>query len=641
MALILKDRVKESATSPGTGSVTLLGASVGFQSFSVIGNGNTCYYTISDQGGPNWEVGIGTYSTTGPTLARTTVLASSNAGSLTNFNAGTQDVFVTYPSERGVWLDASGNAIGLGTPAAFVGTNITGTASGLTAGTVTTNANLTGPITSVGNATSIASQTGTGTKFVMDTSPTITGATLTTAALNGTLGATTPSTVVATTGSFTGPTPTGSALAVRTTGGDAVSITTRATGLGGVISATDTTLATYANLDIICNGAYIKANNGATVLTISSTGLAVTGNLSATGTLTGITDLTTTGNTILGNASTDTLNVGNGDLIKDASGNLGLGATPTAVSTYRVLELNGASGGYLSFHNAGTEYGNVYGNASGVSLTATGALNASIWTNSTERMRIDSSGNVGIGVTPSAWYGVNGAIELQNGGAIATKGAYSYNAANAYFQSGWKYSTSVGGATLYTQTNGAHTWSQSPAGTAGNAITFTQAMTLDASGGLQTLNTIGVGNATPSASGAGITFPATQSASTDANTLDDYEEGTWTVTLTPATSGSITMNTSFDLAAYTKIGNTVFVQSQIVVSSVSSPVGTIVKLSLPFAIADLGEISGRFGTVVQSDSSGAVLNYPAVATEGDSFISVYITAAIIAAGNSFYFNFAY
>lgn len=173
MALILKDRVKETATSPGTSSVTLLGAAVGFQAFSVIGNTNTCYYTISDQGGPNWEVGIGTYSTTGPTLARTTVLDSSNAGSLTNFNAGTQDVFITYPSEKGVWLDASGNAIGLGTPAAFVGTNITGTASGLTAGTVTTNANLTGPITSVGNATSIASQTGTGTKFVVDNTPTL------------------------------------------------------------------------------------------------------------------------------------------------------------------------------------------------------------------------------------------------------------------------------------------------------------------------------------------------------------------------------------------------------------------------------------------------------------------------------------
>jgi hypothetical protein len=83
------------------------------------------------------------------------VLSSSNGGSLTNFSSGTQDVFVTYPAEQGLWLDASGNAIGLGTPAAFVGTNITGTASGLTAGTVTTNANLTGGVTSVGNAATV------------------------------------------------------------------------------------------------------------------------------------------------------------------------------------------------------------------------------------------------------------------------------------------------------------------------------------------------------------------------------------------------------------------------------------------------------------------------------------------------------
>ena len=88
MALVLADRVKETATSPGTGAVTLLGASLGFQSFAVVGNGNTTYYTIADQGGPNWEVGIGTYSTTGPTLTRTVVLASSNSGSLTDFKIG-------------------------------------------------------------------------------------------------------------------------------------------------------------------------------------------------------------------------------------------------------------------------------------------------------------------------------------------------------------------------------------------------------------------------------------------------------------------------------------------------------------------------------------------------------------------------
>ena len=115
MALVLADRVQETTTTTGTGSVTLGGAVLGYQSFAVIGNGNTTFYTIADQGGANWEVGIGTYSTTGPTLARTTVLASSNSGSLVSFTAGTKTVFVTYPSEKSVNLDASGNVSALGT----------------------------------------------------------------------------------------------------------------------------------------------------------------------------------------------------------------------------------------------------------------------------------------------------------------------------------------------------------------------------------------------------------------------------------------------------------------------------------------------------------------------------------------------
>jgi hypothetical protein len=102
MALVLADRVRETTTTTGTGSVTLLGAFQGYQTFAVIGNTNTTYYTIAEQNGNNWEVGIGTYSTTGPTLARTTVLSSSNSGSLVNFAAGTKDVFVTYPAEYSV-----------------------------------------------------------------------------------------------------------------------------------------------------------------------------------------------------------------------------------------------------------------------------------------------------------------------------------------------------------------------------------------------------------------------------------------------------------------------------------------------------------------------------------------------------------
>lgn len=118
MALALNDRVKETTTVVGTGTATLLGASVGYQSFAVVGDGNTTYYCISDQGGANWEVGIGTYTSPGTTLARTTVLASSNSGSLVVFTAGTKDVFVTYPSEKGVWYDASGNILFTGTTTA-------------------------------------------------------------------------------------------------------------------------------------------------------------------------------------------------------------------------------------------------------------------------------------------------------------------------------------------------------------------------------------------------------------------------------------------------------------------------------------------------------------------------------------------
>lgn len=123
MAFVLADRVKETTTTTGTGTVTLLGASTGYQSFSAIGNGNTTYYTIAGQTGSEWEVGIGTYTSAGTTLARTTVIASSNSGSLVNFSAGTKDVFVTYPAEY------TANAVGGGIGAVLLNAS-TVTASG-------------------------------------------------------------------------------------------------------------------------------------------------------------------------------------------------------------------------------------------------------------------------------------------------------------------------------------------------------------------------------------------------------------------------------------------------------------------------------------------------------------------------------
>ena len=102
MALVLKDRVKETSTTTGTGTLTLGGAAAGFQSFSVIGDGNTTYYAIVDSATGDWEVGLGTYTSSGTTLSRDIVLESSNSGSAVDFAANAKDVFVTYPAERAV-----------------------------------------------------------------------------------------------------------------------------------------------------------------------------------------------------------------------------------------------------------------------------------------------------------------------------------------------------------------------------------------------------------------------------------------------------------------------------------------------------------------------------------------------------------
>jgi len=103
MALVVKDRVRETTTTTGTGTVTLGGAATGFQSFSVIGDGNTTFYTIQLANTNEWEVGIGTYTSSGTTLSRDTILESSNSGSAVNFSSGTKDVFVTYPAEKAIY----------------------------------------------------------------------------------------------------------------------------------------------------------------------------------------------------------------------------------------------------------------------------------------------------------------------------------------------------------------------------------------------------------------------------------------------------------------------------------------------------------------------------------------------------------
>jgi len=114
MALVINDRVKETSTSTGNSQTTftLSGAATGFETFSAgIGATNTTYYTIFNQGTTEWEVGLGTLSTT-TNLQRTTIITSSNSDSVVDFSAGTKDVFCTLPASKAVYLDASAAPVG-------------------------------------------------------------------------------------------------------------------------------------------------------------------------------------------------------------------------------------------------------------------------------------------------------------------------------------------------------------------------------------------------------------------------------------------------------------------------------------------------------------------------------------------------
>lgn len=109
MALVIKDRVKETTTTTGTGAIALGGAATNFVTFSsVLSNADTTYYAIVDTANSAFEVGLGTYASSGNTLTRTTVLASSNSGSAVDLQAGTKSIFCAFPADKAVVEDADG-----------------------------------------------------------------------------------------------------------------------------------------------------------------------------------------------------------------------------------------------------------------------------------------------------------------------------------------------------------------------------------------------------------------------------------------------------------------------------------------------------------------------------------------------------
>jgi hypothetical protein len=174
-----------------------------------------------------------------------------------------------------------------------------------------------------------------------------------------------------------------------------------------------------------------------------------------------------------------------------------------------------------------------------------------------------------------------------------------------------------------------------------NAMSFgtsdsTVKLEIDASGNTN----VKTGNLVIGTSGKGIDFSATAGTGTS-ELLSDYEEGIFTATLTPATSGTITLASTGNELAYTKVGRQVFINGLLIVDSVSSPVGGSVKLNLPFTTVNLGDGAGRSAGASVQNTSGAYLLTPMYSFEGVVEAEIIFDASTVTAAHRFYISLSY
>jgi hypothetical protein len=439
MALVVKDRVKETTSTTGTGTLTLAGAVAKFQSFSVVGDGNTTYYAIESGNGTDWEVGVGTYTASGTTLSRDTILESSNGGTAISLS-GTSIVFCTYPAERSV-------------NTADIGTTIQAYDADTAKYTMTT-ANFTGTLQNGGSNVVVDTDIGSTVQaYDADTAKLDVAQTFTAnqtfsndIAVNG-----------LTVGKGANALSTNTALGVSALASGSLS-GTQNTGIGWGSLFSNTTgspntavgygslfLNTTGNANTAIGTEALRSNTTAssnTAVGYQALYLTTGGNNTALGRESGDTLTTGSNNTLIGfNAQPSSATVSNEVTIGNDSvtvtrlkGNVGIGtSSPSysldvnnvsrvaglrqafqtglytvdgALSNYSSTNgvyLNGNASGWLRLNGDGTNatYMQVIG-----SSTGTNPNTIQMYTSSAERMRIDASGNVGIGTSNPSTYGI-------------------------------------------------------------------------------------------------------------------------------------------------------------------------------------------------------------------------------------------